>query len=94
MVGWHPCLNGHEFEKAPGDAEGQGGLVCCSPWGHKESNTTEQQQQGTERDLSVHACASVASTNHRQHVKVLQLYIQLKKCLMANITGVIIRYTV
>ena len=31
---------GHEFEKTQGDSEGQGILVCCSPWGHKESNTT------------------------------------------------------
>ena len=35
MVGWHHQLNGHEFELALGDGEGQGGLVCCSPWGHK-----------------------------------------------------------
>ena len=34
-------LNGHEFEQAPGDGDGQGGLACCSPWGHKESDTTE-----------------------------------------------------
>ena len=41
MAGWHHWLNGREFEQALGDAEGQGGLVCCSPWGHKESDTTE-----------------------------------------------------
>ena len=41
MVGWHHRLNGHRFEQAPGDGEPQGGLVCCSPWGHKESDTTE-----------------------------------------------------
>ena len=35
MVGWHHWLNGHEFEQAPGDGEGQGSLACCSPWGHK-----------------------------------------------------------
>ena len=35
MVGWHHWLNGCEFEQAPGDGEGQGSLVCCSPWGHK-----------------------------------------------------------
>ena len=36
--------HGVEFEQAPGDGEGQGSLVCCSPWGHKESDMTEQQQ--------------------------------------------------
>ena len=35
-VGWHHQLNGHEFEQIPGDSEGQGSLVCCSSWGHKE----------------------------------------------------------
>ena len=42
MVGWHQRLDGHEFEHAPGVGDGQGGLVCCSPQGHKESDTTEQ----------------------------------------------------
>ena len=42
MVGCHRQFNGHEFEQVLGDGEGQGGLVCCSPWGHKESDTTEQ----------------------------------------------------
>ena len=41
VVGWHHQLNGHEFEQALGDCEEQGSLVCCSPWGHKESNMTE-----------------------------------------------------
>ena len=35
-------LNGHEFEQAPGDGEGEGSLVCCSPWDRKESDKTEQ----------------------------------------------------
>ena len=35
-------LNGHEFQQAPGDSEGQGSLGCYSPWGHKESGMTEQ----------------------------------------------------
>ena len=38
----HHRLNGHEFEQAPGVGGGQGGLVCCSPWGRKESDTTER----------------------------------------------------
>ena len=41
MVEWHHRLNGHEFEHALGDGEGQGSLACCSPWGHKESDMTE-----------------------------------------------------
>ena len=42
MAGWHHRLDGHEFEQAPGVGDGQGGLVCCRPWRHKESATTEQ----------------------------------------------------
>ena len=42
MVGWDHQLNGHEFEQAPGDGEEQGSLACCSPWGRKEQDTTEQ----------------------------------------------------
>ena len=41
MVGWHHRLNGHEFEQALGLGGGQGSLVCCSLWGHKESDTNE-----------------------------------------------------
>ena len=41
MVGWHHRLDGHEFGQAPGIGDGQGSLACCSPWGHKESDTTE-----------------------------------------------------
>ena len=41
MVGWHHWLAGHEFKKAPGVADGQGSLACCSPWGSKELDTTE-----------------------------------------------------
>ena len=42
MAGWHHRLHKHEFEQALGDGEGQGSLVCCSPWGHRESDTTER----------------------------------------------------
>ena len=41
MVGWHCQLNGHRFGWTPGVGDGQGGLVCCGSWGHKESDTTE-----------------------------------------------------
>ena len=42
MVGWNHQINGHEFEQTPGDGEGQESLACCSPWGHKEQDTTER----------------------------------------------------
>ena len=41
MVGWHQQFNGHEFEKAPGNSEGQGSLACYIPWSHKDLDTTE-----------------------------------------------------
>jgi len=41
MVGWHHRLDGHESEQAPGVGDGPGCLVCCRPWGHRESDTTE-----------------------------------------------------
>jgi len=41
IVAWHHQLNEHEFEQALENSEGQGSLVCCSPWGHKESGTIE-----------------------------------------------------
>ena len=48
-VAWHHRLNGHEFEQAPGDGERQGSLACCSPWGHQESDRTEQLNNSSEK---------------------------------------------
>ena len=42
MAGWHHRLDGRESERTPGVGDGQGGLVCCVSWGHKELDTTEQ----------------------------------------------------
>ena len=42
MVDWHHQFNGHEFEQTLGDSEGQRSLACCSPWGCKESDTTQR----------------------------------------------------
>ena len=42
MIGWNHRLNGHEFEQTPGNGEGQGSPVSCSPWGHKELDATDR----------------------------------------------------
>ena len=42
MVRWHHQLSGREFEQTQGDSDGQGSLVCCSSWGHKELDTSQQ----------------------------------------------------
>ena len=45
MLGWHHQLNGHEFEQALGVGDGQGSLVCYSPWGRRESDTTKRHKK-------------------------------------------------
>ena len=51
MVGWHHGLNGHESEQVLGDSEGQGSLACCSPWGCKELDMTEQLNNYNKNDV-------------------------------------------
>jgi hypothetical protein len=53
MVGWHHRFKGHELGQTLGDGDRQGGLVCCSPWGHKESDMTWQLKKQTKSPLSV-----------------------------------------
>ena len=61
MVGWHHWFRGHEFEKTVGDSEVQGSLTCCSPWGSKESHTTEQLNYSNNKNPeSPKACFSFA----------------------------------
>ena len=50
-LGWHHRVNGHEFEQTLRDREGQGSLVCCSPWGCKESDATEQLNSNNSKSL-------------------------------------------
>ena len=40
MARWYHQCNGHELRQTPGDGEGQGGLICCSPWGHNKLDVT------------------------------------------------------
>ena len=56
MAGWHHQLDGHEFEWTPGDGDGQGGLSCCSPWGRKESDMTEQLNWTELNDIGKISC--------------------------------------
>ena len=51
MAGWHHQLNAHESEQARGAGDGQGGLACCSPWGRKESDTTERLKNNKRQKL-------------------------------------------
>ena len=50
IVGWYHRLSRHGFEQTPGDSEGQGSLVCCSPWGCKELDTTECLNNNNSKD--------------------------------------------
>ena len=55
MVGWHHQLSGHEFEQGLRVGDGQGSLMCCSPWGCKEVDITVQLNRGTD-GLKNHIC--------------------------------------
>ena len=63
MVGWYQWLDGHEFEQAPGVGGGQGILVCCSPWGPEELDTTEQLNWGSIIRHSCGPCVVVEETD-------------------------------
>ena len=53
MVGWHHRLNGHEFEQTLGDSNGQGSLVCCSPWGCKELDMAERLNNSRKKERKI-----------------------------------------
>ena len=64
IVGQYHQLNEHEFDQALGDGEGQGSLACCTPWGHKESDATEQLNNSNKSSLSLsfrvlHLCKDI-----------------------------------
>ena len=74
MVGWHHWLNGHEFERALGDAEGQGNPMCYSPGGRKESDMTERLNKQTKNQslLSLHLTRDRISPNLENNHQELQ----------------------
>ena len=84
MVGWHHWLNGHEFEQAPGGCEGQGSLTFCSPWGCKESDTTEwlsNSNNFTTANFGVWHCLLIILLLSPSFVLVCSLYHCLCTCL-------------
>ena len=71
-VEWPHQLNGHEFEQTLGDSEGQGSLVCCNPWGRKESDMTEQLNNGNLNNTQ--RWSSVDSPRFYHEPKCIQSY--------------------
>ena len=69
MIGWHYQLNGHEFEQAPGDGDGQGGLVCCSPLGCKELDTTEWLNNNKSHYGGLHPCDLLSCLAVSDHLR-------------------------
>ena len=67
MVGWHHQLHGHEFEQGPGDGEGQRSLVCCSPGGRKESDTTERLNSNN----NINKMSSARKNGHQNFIIVV-----------------------
>ena len=57
------AFNGHDFEQTPGDSEGQGNLICCSPWGFKELDTTEQLNNNNNK-MTSHLSLTVVPQSH------------------------------
>ena len=67
MVGWHHQLNGNEFEQTPGDGEGERSLACCSPWGGKELDITEQPNNHI---LKISSCIANAQNRGQKTISV------------------------
>ena len=83
MGGGHHQFNGHEFEQTPGDSKGQGSLVCCSPWGLKELDTTEQ----LNNNWSSGNLDSPLNTNYSCHLRS-HLFSPVLRFLMYKFIGV------
>ena len=75
MVGWHHQLNGHGFGWTPGVSDGQGGLACCSSWGHQESDTTEW-VNWTELKIKIF---NVTYVLHSAWTRIEQLYSKISQ---------------
>ena len=88
VIGWHHQIGVHEFEQALGVGDGQGGLACCSPWGHKESDMTEwlnwTDKTGTLPSLCVSRFKHWSWTP-QQRTEVLEANIEMRFCFPPSI---------
>ena len=86
MVGWHHRLNGHEFEWTLGVGDGQGGLVCCSPWGHSQTRLSNWTELNT--ILSVDSFGFLLSCTYTPPASCAGLLLSLNKsCLSSKFTA-------
>ena len=79
MVGWHHWLSGHRFGWNPGVGDGQGGVACCSSWGRKESDTTEQ-LNWTDKEVSDMIFYKETKTGKKNWGMTLNCLILLQVC--------------
>ena len=79
MVGWHHQLNGHEFEQTLGDGEGQGSLVCCSPWGCRVGHNLATEQQRVLPSLQIEGLGRVKKNFFILSFFFLSLFLRLYK---------------
>ena len=85
MVGWRHRLKGYEFEQAPGVGDGQGGLACCIPWGHKELDMTELNwAEPNEHPSSLHACLICWALSKSQGLYFVFKFISISFSLINN----------
>ena len=68
MIGWHQQLDGHDFEQSTGVGDGQRSLACCSPWGLKESDMTEQLNRIEHSAAKPHP-TTVGGENHQEYIQ-------------------------
>ena len=79
LVGWHHQLNGHKFKQAPGVSEGQGSLVCFSPWGHKESDKTEQPNNNK------YTMGYYSATKKNQYMPFTVIWMDLETAILSEV---------
>ena len=83
-TGAHLCnfsrLNAHEFEQAPGDGEGPGNLACCSPWGHKESDTTQRLNNNSYHKYWIFITSATRRGLYFTSLKLGDMYIYMCVC--------------